>query len=424
MNAQLEIMNAIHAAAQAESRVMTDDELKNYDAAEAEYNRLAEAKAREEKLKNMKNSIAVEPEHEPAPVAGARTVTTVERAALKPYNSVGDVLKDVYAHAHNSGLATDRLKNAKLNTEAGADGGFLLPQEFTTSMLEQAISESILYSRATELTLTGNSIAIPGVKETSRANGSRFGGISVNWIAEGSSGSYTQPSFDTREIKLSKIMGLVSVTDEMMEDAAFLSSWIGQAFPAEMSWALDESLWKGDGNGKPLGIMNGGGLVTVAKETDQVAKTIVFENITKMRAHLPARRRANAAWFVTQEAEAVLPLLNLSVGTGGVPVYLPAGGASATPFSTLLGMPVIPIEQASALGTVGDIVLADMSDYIAVAKGGIKTAQSIHVDFDKACTAFRFIKRVNGMPYTKNKLQSYSDTTFYTSPYVALATRS
>jgi len=430
MKAQLDIMKALFEAAEAESRDLTEDEQKKYDAAEKEFNRLKAAKEKADALAAMEGAIPEpEPEPEPAPPApnanasANRVQAGDNRAINRPYDSIGCMLCDVARTRNGSGEALDRLVKASLNTETGADGNFLVPPDFIGTLLERAVSESQLYSRVTEFTINGNTANIPAPDETSRADGSRFGGIAVYWVREGGDGTYKQPKFRNLDLKLSKLMGLVSITDEMLEDSALLTSWVQEAFPAEMAFTLDQAVFDGDGNGKPLGIMNSGALVTVAKEGGQTADTIVYQNIIKMWARMPARRMARAAWYCTQQALEQFPLMKLDVGTGGGPVYLPAGGASERPFATLLGRPVVPIEQAAALGDLGDIVFADLSDYIAIVKGGLKTDSSIHVDFDKAKTAFRFIRRVNGAPYTRSKLQSRASSTFYTSPYITLAER-
>jgi len=433
MKAQLDAMEALFEAAQAENRDFTEDEQKQYDAAETEFNRLKAAKEKADDLAAKAGAIPepkVEPVHQPAAnsdAAAAKVQAGDKAITKKPYENLGDMLRDVARVANNDGDAKDRLVKASLNTETGADGGFLVPEDFIGNMLEQAVAQSQLYSRANELQIMGNTANIPAVDETSRADGSRFGGIQVYWVREGSDGTYKQPKFRNLDLKLSKLMGLVSITDEMLEDSALLSSWVQSAFPAEMAFTLDQALFDGDGNGKPLGIMNSGALVTVAKETSQAADTIVYENVIKMWARMPASRMARAVWFITQQGLEQLPLMNLSVGTGGAPVYLPNGGAvgtaAAAPYSTLLGRPVVPIEQAAALGDLGDIVLADMSDYVAITKGGLKTDSSIHVDFDKAKTSFRFIRRVNGAPYTRTSLASRANSSFLTSPYITLAER-
>jgi HK97 family phage major capsid protein len=428
-------MTGLFDTAQAESRDFSEDEQKKYDAAEKEFNRLKAAKETVDTLADRATVVEPDPDPDPDPVepvpepasnAGAqnqRISAGDNLATQRPYDSLGMMLIDVAGTKIGNVEAMDRLVKASLNTETGADGGFLVPPDFIGGLLTRAIELSQLYSRVTELTILGNTANLPAVDETSRADGSRFGGIQVYWLREGGEGTYKQPKFRNLDLKLSKLMGLVSITDEMLEDSALLTSWVQSAFPAEMAFSLDQAVYDGDGNGKPLGIMNSGALVVVAKEASQTADTIVYENIVKMWARMPAARMARAVWLITQQAMEQLPLMKIDVGTGGGPVYLPAGGASERPFSTLMGRPIIPIEQAATLGDQGDIVLADLSDYIAITKGGLKTASSIHVDFDKAKTSFRFIRRINGAPYTRIKLQSRASSTFYTSPYITLAER-
>lgn len=430
MLAQIVIMTALFDAAQAENREYTADEQTSYTAAETEHKRLKAAWQTAENLKKMNDDLPkdiVAPVVEPAAVSDAASLQVNagdNLAADKPYDNIGDMLMDVAGTKNGSALAMERLVKAKLNTETGADGNFLVQTDFVGSLLKKVVSVSQIYSRVNELIIKGNAASIPAVDESSRADGSRFGGITVDWIREGAAGNLSQPKFRNLDIKLSKLMALVSATSEMLEDSALLTSWVMMAFPAEMAFQKDQAVYNGDGNGKPLGFMNSGALVTVAKESGQDAATVVYENIVKMWARMTASRMPRAAWFVTQQVLEQLPLMNLSVGTGGSVVYLPTGGASATPYSSLLGLPVIPIEQATALGQKGDIVLADLSDYIAIAKGGLKTASSIHVDFDKDSTSFRFVQRLNGAPYTRTKLQSKASATFFTSPYITLAERS
>ncbi len=432
MAAQLVIMTALFDTAEADGRAFTEDEQAKYDTAETEFNRLKAAKETADALASRAVIVQPDPDPdpdpdpEPASNAAARSQQIVAGDAVstqRPYARLGDMLQDVARAKNGISEAMDRLVKASLNTETGADGNFLVPPDFIGGLLEQAMLLSQLYSRATELPINGNTANIPAVDETSRADGSRFGGIQVFWVREGGEGTYKQPKFRNLDLKLSKLMGLVSITDEMLEDSALLTSWVQTAFPAEMAFSLDQAVYDGDGNGKPLGIMNSGALVTVAKEGGQTADTIVYENLIKMWARMPASRMARAVWFVTQQALEQFPLMNLSVGTGGAPVYLPPGGASESPYSSILGRPVVPVEQAAELGDLGDIVLADMTDYVAIVKGGLKTASSIHVDFDKAKTSFRFIRRVNGAPYTRTKLQSRASSSFYTSPYITLAER-
>jgi HK97 family phage major capsid protein len=163
--------------------------------------------------------------------------------------------------------------------------------------------------------------------------------------------------------------------------------------------------------------------VSVSKESGQAAATFNYANVKKMWARMWAPSRQNAVWFINQDVEPQLYSMNEVVGTGGVPVYLPANGAADKPFSTLFGRPVVPIEYAQTLGTVGDVLLADFSQYVAIDKGGIEQAASMHVRFIYDEQTFRFIYRVDGEPMWKSALTPKNGTNTL-SPFVTLATRS
>ena len=145
---------------------------------------------------------------------------------------------------------------------------------------------------------------------------------------------------------------------------------------------LDDAIINGTGAGQPLGILNAGCLVAQAKETGQVADTVVAENIVNMYSRRFAGQTQNYAWFYNQNVEPQLHTMSLAVGTGGVPVYMPPGGLSNTPYARILGLPAFAIEQAATLGDQGDIMLCNFQNgYVLAEKGGIKSDISIHVRF-------------------------------------------
>ena len=114
--------------------------------------------------------------------------------------------------------------------------------------------------------------------------------------------------------------------------------------------------------------------------------------------------RVNAVWLVNPDVEEQLDFLEFPVGVGGVPIFLPAGGAAGSPLSTLKGRPIIPTDHCSAIGDKGDVILGDLGDYMLLLKGGVEEAVSIHVAFLSAEQCFRFIFRVNGQPKRKSSL--------------------
>jgi HK97 family phage major capsid protein len=324
------------------------------------------------------------------------------------------------------GRIDPRLYNATgLNETTPSDGGFLVQTDFSNDLLQDLVATDDLANRCRKIQISGNSngIKLNGVDETSRAS-TRSGGIIGYWKDEAAQKTASKPKFRQIELTLHKLIGLCYATDELLADAVALEAFIRQAFVSEFSFLRNDAIIRGTGAGQPLGILNAGCLVTVAKEGGQLADTIVWENVVKMYARLFASSRPNAIWLINQEAEPQLMQMAMAVGTGGVPVYMPAGGASQSPYATLFGRPVVPCEQCAALGDAGDIIFADFGGYILAEKGGIESAMSIHVKFDYDESVFRFVMRVDGQPVRASALTPYKGGSASTlSHFVTLAAR-
>src|SRR4030095_3363887 len=96
-------------------------------------------------------------------------------------------------------------------------------------------------------------------------------------------------------------------------------------------------------------------------------------------------------------------------GTGSAAplAYLPPGGLSAKPYATLLGRPVLPVEWCATLGTVGDVVLADLRHYLTITRVLVDARMSVHLRFDYDESTFRFIFRIDGQPWWSAPLTPY-----------------
>jgi len=355
-----------------------------------------------------------------------------EDARRGPFASFGEQLQAIASAARSGGRVDSRLLDVNaavtgMSEGVPADGGFLLQDAFADDIFQLMHETGQVYNRITRrITLSGNSnsLKMPAIDGMSRADGSRMGGVTAAWVAEGETITASAPSFARIALELNKLVALSYATNEQLQDTPVIEQIIRDGFASEMGFELDEGGINGTGVGQPLGILNADATVSIAKETGQAAATIVFENIVNMWARLWAKSRPNAVWFINQSIEPQLQSMSLAVGTGGVPVYLPAGGLSTSGYGSLMGRPVIPIEQCSALGTVGDIILADMSQYWEINKGGVQSASSIHVAFTTDQSAFRATLRDDYRPMWLSALTPFKDTAKTLSPFVTLATRS
>ena len=311
-----------------------------------------------------------------------------------------------------------------MSTAIGAEGGVSVLPEFSTEILTRVYSNDI-FSRTDNYQVGGNSMTFPKDAEESRVTGSRSGGLRAYWIGEGDPMTGSKPNLGELELKLNKVAVLIYLTEELIQDNSMaLESYVNKKVTQELEFVIGDSIINGDGVKKPNGILNSGARVTVAKESGQAANTIVAENILNMWSRLRASARGNAVWFINQDTEPQLHQMSLGVSTaGGQLVYMPPTGLSGSPYATLMGRPVIPTEFNETLGTEGDIILADLNDYVTISKGGIEQAESMHVEFLTDQMALRFIMRVDGKTWDENPTTPYKGTATQSS-FVTLATRS
>jgi HK97 family phage major capsid protein len=327
-----------------------------------------------------------------------------------PFKSAGLFFKGVreiaggdYRNHKEMRTYIEKALPSGLNETQLTDGGVFVPPEFSQQLLMRTYENDIL-SRTTLFPLgTGNTLKIPAINETSRADGSRFGGVQALWRSEAGTLVASKPSFAQVSLTVDSLSLYVQVTQELLDDATGISleTFLNLVAKDELAFKIGDAIINGDGVTKPVGITSSlnAAKIAVAKETGQPAATINAVNILKMWARLHVSCHQNAVWLIDQT---ILPQLStMTIGSAGsnMVVYMPPGGLSSAPFGTLMGRPVIPTEFGQQLGTEGDIILWDPTTYLTATRQGLQSASSMHVAFLTNEMVYRFILRVDGKPW-------------------------
>jgi HK97 family phage major capsid protein len=437
---RLQSLNAeaheIRATAEAAKRDLSSEEAKKLDAILDEFDRCREDIDRLEKLELQTGLLSqpqgrkTEPDQpsqplqpdgqggveQPRPAGRKRSDITVPASyAVGPKNggfaSLGEMAYYVARACMKGGALDPRLERLAAATiygseASGSDGGFAVPPDFRTAIMEMVMGEESLLSLCDQITVSGNTFSAP-VDATTPWQTS--GGIQAYWGGEGEVKTQSKPALEERTTRLNKIFSLVPLTEELLEDASAMDSYLRRKAPEKIAFKLNLAIVQGDGVGKPLGILNSPSIVSVAKETGQVADTLIANNVIKMYSRMYGPLRSGAVWLVNQDVEPQLHKLsvpgtdntgNAATGWGGL-VYLPAGGLAGSPFGTLYGRPVIPTQACETLGDKGDIIFVNLSQYLVLLKSGTnpRVETSIHIWFDQDLVAFRFVLRVGGTPW-------------------------
>jgi len=303
----------------------------------------------------------------------------------------------------------------------GEEGGFAVPPEFRAEIWKKVAGEDSLLARTDMLKPVGNSISIP-TDESPPWDKTK--GPQIYWGSEGEEKKGSKIALKLKTLRLNKAFCLVPVSDELLEDATGLDTYLRRKVGDVFDFDISLKIVQGSGAGEPLGIFNSPSLLVVEAEDAQVADTIITENLLRMWSGLHPGCAKNAVWVASPSTRPQLLQLQWpNSGLGGIPAFMPNMSLAGRPFEVLLGRPIIFSEVMNPLGDKGDIVLVDFSQYMsAVKRGGLRTDVSIHLWFDYDLTAYRFVMRLAGQPWWSTKILGRDGITEY-SWAVTLAER-
>jgi len=303
-----------------------------------------------------------------------------------------------------------------------SDGGYLVRNDWSAALMERARTQAVLLPRCKSIEIGGDfdGLEYPFIDETSRVDGSRWGGVQVFRKAEAQTVSAKQPKIGRGELRLEEIMGLAYATERLIRDSTALNGLLSDGFSSEFAFKIDNEIFRGTGSGQCLGFQVSPAYVEQAAEGSQTADSVNVDNVLKMYARMPARLKPGAVWLIHSDVMTQLPKMVI----GQMPVWVPPGGLNNTPYGLLLGKPVIEIEQAAAIGDPGDIMFVNLNEYVVITKAGegLRADTSMHVRFLFDEMAFRWVYRINGQPIARSALTPFKGSNTL-SAFVGLASR-
>jgi HK97 family phage major capsid protein len=421
LKAKMDEQSGLLNKALAENRALTAEEQASFDAMETEIKNLEktiEAQAKIEEREKLDKT----------PVNDPLFATPKANEGLRVFKNFAEQLKAV--KNASQGVIDERLnrlnkefQNASgMNEGIGTEGGFAVQTDFAGLMMDSAAKAGNILPLVDQYNVSAgaNSVKWVDIDESSVAT-TVFGGVQVYWASEAAAVTASKPVLMEKELKLEKLMGIAYATYELESDSGFVSQLYSRAFALGIQRTLEGAIISGDGKGKPIGLINSGSKVTIAKENGQAAATILWDNLSKMYNRAINKDQISSyVWLAHPDTSEQFDFMQFPVGTGGVPVYLPAALAGSVP--TLKGRPIVESDHCSALGAEGDLIFTNLADYMLITKGGVQADTSIHVQFLAAENAFRFIFRANGMP-KRNKTLTIKNSSNARSSIVTLAIR-
>ena len=172
-----------------------------------------------------------------------------------------------------------------------SDGGYLVPEEMDSRLLDVLTEENIMRNLGTKITTSGErKINIAATKPA------------ASWIEEGGALSFGDATFDQIIMDAYKLHVAIKVTEELLYDNAFnLESYIIQQFGKAISNAEEDAFLNGDGSHKPTGL-----LTSAATGVTTAGATITADELISLVYSLKRPYRKNAAFIINDQTLSVI----------------------------------------------------------------------------------------------------------------------
>jgi len=364
------------------------------------------------------------------PVDGL-TLTSSTPVTVKEPNSLKDPKKGFassqeFFRTVMSSTTTGRIdQRLKPLATAGSDeagtysdpyGGFLVPAGFMPNLLSLSAEGDPTAGRTMAVPMTSPSVDIPARTDKTHTS-SVSGGLIVYRRSETQSVTATRMEMETVGLKATPLMGLSYATEELINDSAIsFVALLEAGFRDEFAKKILNEKIRGTGVGQMEGVLSTPALISVTGAGG--AAEIIFEDIVQMRSQCYGYQ--NAIWLYNHDCLPQLAQMVMPIGTAGVAMW--QNSARESEPDMLWGRPAFPCEHCASVGTVGDIILGDWSQYLEGTYQQLESAESLHVRFVNNERTFRFLLRNDGKCWWRSALTpAQSSTTL--SPFVAIGTR-
>lgn len=377
----------------------------NLDELETELRGLVDEKVAIEKRKQMFESINIQTR---------KADPTPDPVQEQEFRDFGEFLQTVKYNPQDQALRakemSDQTQKRFLNMGIGANGGFIVPDQFS-NQIKMVDDQSAIFRPRAQVMPAGDppdaAIPIPALDQ-GNANGV-YAGVQVSWIAEGATKPETEPLF--REIRLepNEVAAHVVVSDKLLRNSASAGALISSLLRKAIIAAEEDAFLSGNGVGKPLGIIGHPSAIQVARAG---AGAIAYNDVVNMFAR--AIFGGKLAWIGSQTC---LPQLMTMVDAGNNLVWQP-NAREGVP-GTLLGIPFLLNDQSPILGAEGDLILVDLDYYLIKDGSGLSISMSEHPLFTQNRTIIKAFWNVDGQPWPSTPLLA-RDGVSTVSPFVVL----
>lgn len=260
-----------------------------------------------------------------------------------------------------------------------SEGGYLVPDEYESTLIEKLHDENIIRQYATVIKSSNGDKKIPVVAGYGEAT----------WTDEEAAYTESDDSFGVITLGAHKLTSIIKVSEELLNDSAFdLEQYISKEFVRRMAAAEENAFINGTGTGRPTGILQ----TAETGKTTAAAAAITADEVIDLYHSLRPPYRKNAVFIANDSTVKAIRQLKDSNG-----MYLWQPGLKEGQPDTLIGNRIISSAYMPEIGAgKKPILFGDVSYYWIADRQG-RTFQRLNELY--AATGqvgFRTFQRVDG----------------------------
>lgn len=404
-------MEAILHKVESEERDFNDNEEKRYGELEQELDLIDEDIAKESKKEERAARIASERESMKQVERKMPTRMVADHGNTGEFRNLGEFFHTIVVNPGDTRLNEVRVQQMK----NGVAGGFAVPEQFRDDFLQVPVAPSVIRPRAFVVPAgdpPDSKLTMPALDQRVSQGGSHmYGGVTV--YHDGESATLTESTARIQKVSLEpkRLTAYMTASNEL------LANWMaaGTVIPRLMREAIngqeDYDFLRGDGVNKAMGVINSGGAIDYARAT---ANQVSYADVVGMYARLK-NLGGSPVWITSQTC---IPQLTQLADASSANIWVQNAAANVPP--SLLGIPVIYHDRSPALGSKGDLILADLSAYLIKDGSGPIISMSEHFRFQNNEVAFRVVQHVDGQAWLNEPIALEGSTANTVSPFVVL----
>lgn len=351
--------NAILAAAVAEGRAASPEEISKVDAMHADIDALKATIDRAERASDEERSIVPDSQREtrtpdPTGEREARVAAFRKWATDGPASMSSDEVRALGVKSSGSGTEiTLRFQSPeeRAQTVTTTAGGYLVAPEFIARLEKSMLHFGGMLNEAEVITTaTGAALSWPTYDDTAQKGAI----LAINTAVSNQDITFGQMTLDAYKYSSKQVL----VPVELMQDSAFdINAVVADALGERLGRILNEHFTTGTGSAQPNGVVTASG-VGKAGATGQTA-TVIYNDLVDLFHSVDIAYRNKAKWMLADSSVKVIRKL---IDANNLPLWQPSIQAGVP--DQIFGKPVVINNDVAAMAaSAKSILFGDFTKY-------------------------------------------------------------